>query len=148
MQVQNIDAWWDELERLARVLGRVGPDEVCCEGLTPRQCSILRTLAAREGSRLSDLADAAAISPSAMTRVIEKLEEQNLVERVRGGQQDGRAAMVRISERGRKTRSRIDRLMQERTAAILAAIPAEERPAVLRALRTLNNALETTCCCI
>ena len=55
MQIQNIDAWWDELERLARTLGQVGPDEVCCEGLTARQCSILRTLAEREGSRLSQI---------------------------------------------------------------------------------------------
>ena len=40
----SIDAWWDQLERLERVLMCVGPDEVCCEGMTPRQTSILRTL--------------------------------------------------------------------------------------------------------
>ena len=24
--------WLDELERLGRILGQIGPDEVCCEG--------------------------------------------------------------------------------------------------------------------
>jgi hypothetical protein len=43
-------SWWDELERLARILGQIGPDEVCCEGLTQRQCAILRTLVAQEGA--------------------------------------------------------------------------------------------------
>jgi DNA-binding MarR family transcriptional regulator len=146
-EVPNLDSWWQELERLARVLGRIGPDEICCDGLTSRQASILRTLAAREGSRLTDLAEAACLSPSAMTRVVEKLEAQGMVQRVRGAQDDGRAGMVRITERGRQVRASIDRLMQERTAAILAAIPAEDRQAVLHCLQRLNQALEATACC-
>ena len=66
-----IKNWWDELERLARILGQVGPDEVCCEGLSQRQCSILRILVAQEGARISDLAATSGITPSAMTRVLE-----------------------------------------------------------------------------
>src|SRR5512133_3964182 len=91
---QIIDGWWNEFERLSRALGQVGPDEVCCEGLTPRQTSILRTLVAQEGARLMDLAARSGISASAMTRVVERLEKLGLVQRVRGQQQDGRAAMV------------------------------------------------------
>src|SRR5712692_5528190 len=94
---KEVAAWSAELERLARVLNRVGPDEVCCEGLTPRQCGILRTLADKQGARLSDLAKEAGITPSAMTRVLEKLEAQNLVQRVRGAAEDGRAADVAVS---------------------------------------------------
>src|SRR4051795_8783318 len=96
-----VQHWWDELERLARILGQVGPDEVCCEGLSQRQCSILRTLVEQEGSRLSDLAASSGITPSAMTRVLEKLELRGLVERVRGTHEDGRAAKVRITAEGR-----------------------------------------------
>src|SRR2546429_1042920 len=77
-------SWSEELEQLSRVLGRVGPDEVCCEGMTRRQCSILRTLVDKLGARLSDLAADSGITPSAMTRVLERLEAQGLVQRVRG----------------------------------------------------------------
>jgi len=143
----EIQRWWDELERLGRVLGRVGPDEVCCDGLTQRQTSILRTLVQQEGARLSDLAQASGISPSAMTRIIEKLEKQGLVQRVRGAQQDGRAAMVRITPSGRKLRARLDRLMEERSQAIMAAVPAAQRAQVLDALRVLNRAMEAAPCC-
>ncbi|MGZ4827725.1 MAG: MarR family transcriptional regulator, partial [Terriglobales bacterium] len=64
------------------------------------------------GARLSDLAAASRITPSALTRNLEKLEKLGMVERVRGGQQDGRAAMVKITSAGRKARRRIDQLMR------------------------------------
>src|SRR5664279_5753653 len=101
---ESTKQWWDELERLGRVLGQIGPDEVCCEGLSQRQCAILRTLVAQEGARISDLAASSGITPSAMTRVLEKLEARGLVERVRGAHEDRRAAMVRITATGKRTR--------------------------------------------
>jgi DNA-binding MarR family transcriptional regulator len=142
-----VAGWSSELERLARVLNRVGPDEVCCEGMTPRQCSILRTLAARQGARLSDLAAEAGITPSAMTRVLEKLEAQKLVQRVRGTAGDGRSANVAITRHGRQIRARIDKLMQKRTRTIVSAIPAGFRPQLFAALRMLNQTLGPDGCC-
>jgi len=142
-----IQSWSDELERLARGLNRVGPDEVCCETLTPRQCGILRTLADHPGAQLSQLAREAAITPSAMTRAIETLEAQNLVRRVRGHKEDGRAASVQITERGRATRQRIQRLMRKRAKAIFSAIPAGFRPQLLASLRMMNQSLEPGGCC-
>lgn len=139
--------WWAELERLSRALGRVGPDEVCCGGLTPRQTSILRTLVASEGARLSDLAQQSGITPSAMTRVLEKLEAHGLVERVRGAQSDGRAAIVRITPQGRKVREDLDRLTLERADKIFRDISEDERENVVRALKVLSSALEKAGCC-
>src|SRR3981189_2189583 len=110
----QVQQWWDELERLSRILGQVGPDEVCCDGLSQRQCSILRTLVAQEGARISDLAASSGISPSAMTRVLEKLEARKLVERVRGAQADGRAATVKITAAGPKVREQLDHTMRAR----------------------------------
>jgi DNA-binding MarR family transcriptional regulator len=147
LRTSQIAGWSAELEQLARVLNRVGPDEVCCEGMTPRQCSILRTLSARQGARLSDLAADAGITPSAMTRVLEKLEAQKLVQRVRGTAGDGRAANVAITRHGRQVCARIDKLMQERTSSIVSAIPAGFRPQLLAALRMLNQTLGPDGCC-
>jgi DNA-binding MarR family transcriptional regulator len=139
--------WWDELERLARILGQIGPDEVCCEGLSQRQCAILRTLVAQEGARLSDLATSSGITPSAMTRVLEKLEARGLVERVRGTQSDGRAAIVRVTLAGRRTRKQLDALMRERTSRIMQSLPAKRRSQILEALHFLNDAIESAGCC-
>jgi len=142
-----IQRWWDELERLARTLGQIGPDEVCCAGLSQRQCAILRTLVTQEGARIADLAASSGISPSAMTRVLEKLEARQLVERVRGAQHDGRAALVRITTKGRRTRAQLDALMRRRTGQIVAAVPEAQRAAVLRALAALNRAMQSADCC-
>jgi|GEM_PF-1076097 DNA-binding MarR family transcriptional regulator len=139
--------WWDELERLARILGQIGPDEVCCDGLSQRQTAILRVLVASEGARLMDLAAMSGITPSAMTRVLEKLESRGLVERVRGAHPDGRAAMVRITAAGRRTRKQLDELMRDRTHTIIEAIPPKQRAEVLSALELLNNAIESAGCC-
>ncbi len=143
----TIQRWWNELERLGRILGQVGPDEVCCDGLSQRQTTILRILVSSEGSRISDLAAMSDITPSAMTRVLEKLEKRGLVERVRGAQTDGRAAMVRITAQGRKTRKVIDELMRQRSQQILGTIPESERNGVLKALQLLNDAIESSGCC-
>jgi DNA-binding MarR family transcriptional regulator len=143
----QLAAWSLELERLARVLNRVGPDEVCCESLTPRQCGILRTLVDKQGARLSDLAAESCITPSAMTRVLERLEAHGLIQRVRGASEDGRAAVVAITERGRALRGRIDQLMLDRTRTILKGIPAGFRPQLLAGIRMLNQALGPEGCC-
>jgi len=145
--MQDVQQWSQELERLSRLLGSLGPDEVCCEGLTTRQCGILRTLAAGEGARISELAAAASISPSALTRVLEKLEARQLVKRVRGAVQDGRAATVAITQQGRHVRGKIDQLMLDRTRTILSAFPPGLQPQLLAAIRLLNQALAPGGCC-
>ncbi len=143
----TVQTWWDELERLARLLGQIGPDEVCCDGLSQRQTAILRVLVTSEGARLMDLAALSGITPSAMTRVLEKLEARGLVERVRGAHHDGRAAMVRITPAGRSTRELLDELMRSRTQTIIDAIPNQQRTEVLTALELLNSAIERAGCC-
>jgi len=142
-----LQGWWDELERLSRILGQIGPDEVCCDGLSQRQTAILRVLVSSEGARLTDLAALSGITPSAMTRILEKLEARGLVERVRGTHEDGRAAMVRVTAAGRRTRKLLDELMRSRTQTIMSAIPQKQRASVLNALALLNNAIERAGCC-
>jgi hypothetical protein len=44
-------------------------------------------------------------------------------------------------------RKRIDHLMQERTLAIVNAVPEEKRAVVLWAVRLLNEAMSSEGCC-
>lgn len=144
----SVREWWEEFEKLEWFLGRIGPDDICCGGLTPRQCAILRILTSGKGERLSDLAQATGITPSAMTRVLERLEKQGLLHRVHGGMEDGRASTIAITPHGRETRAQLDLLMTQRTEAILAAIPLDTRSEILTALRKLNKAFANSGCCV
>lgn len=143
----TVREWWEEFEKLAWFLGRIGPDDVCCGGLTPRQCAILRVLTTGKGERLSDLAEATGITPSAMTRAVERLEKQGLLHRVHGGMEDGRASTIAITPHGRETRAQLDQFMMRRTEAILAAIPLDARAEIFTALHKLNNAFASSGCC-
>jgi len=138
----RIDEWWKELERLSRGLGRIGPDDVCCEGLTARQCGLLRRLAQGEGMVLGELAQRAGITSSALSRALDRLEEAKLVARVWGAGKDGRAAVVQLTGAGKEVLERINRLMLARTQAVVESIPESTRPLVWRALMHLNHAVE------
>ena len=83
----------------------------------------------------------------ALEPLLKKLEARGLVERVRGTQTDGRAAMVRITLQGRNTRKQLDGLMRQRTSQIVDSIPEAKRTEVLNALQILNNAIEAAGCC-
>jgi DNA-binding MarR family transcriptional regulator len=139
--------WEAQFERLGWFLARVGPDEVCCGGLTPRQCAVLRILSMGKGERLSDLAEAVGISPSAMTRALDRMEKQGLLRRVHGSMDDGRAATVEITERGSDVCSQLEQLTKQSTTTVIAAIPVGSRPKVLHALQILNSAFENAGCC-
>jgi DNA-binding MarR family transcriptional regulator len=143
----SVREWWEEFEKLEWFLARIGPEEVCCGGLTPRQCAILCVLTSSKGERLSDLADAMGITPSAMTRVLERLEKQGLLQRVHGGMEDGRASTIAITSHGKHTRALLDQFMLQRTQEILQAIPVDSRAEILAAIRTLNKAFAVSGCC-
>ncbi len=143
----SIRQWREEIETLTWFLDRIGPEDICCGGLTPRQCAILRVLTSRRGEKLSDLAQATGITPSAMTRVIERLERQGLLTRVHGAMQDGRATTIIVTPRGKRSRGLLEQFMRKRIEAILAAIPVESRPEILEALRRLNEAIKMSGCC-
>jgi DNA-binding MarR family transcriptional regulator len=134
--------WWEQLERLSRGLGRIRPDEICCEGLTARQCSLLRLLAGSQGVVLGDLAQRAGVTASGLSRALDRLQELDLIERVRGANPDGRAALVQVTGAGRAVLERMDDLMRQRVAAVVQAIPESTRPLVWRALEPLIQAVE------
>ncbi len=143
----EVQDWWSEFEKLALFLSRIGPDDVCCGDLTPRQCEVLRVLNVGEGTRLSDLAAATGITASAMTRALERLEKQGLVRRVHGEMRDGRATTVELTHEGDDACCQFDNYMKQRTITVLSAIPESERKEILQSLRKLNKAFGKAGCC-
>ncbi len=119
----DVQEWWSEFDKLAWFLSRIGPDDVCCGDLTPRQCEVLRVLNVGEGTRLSDLAAATGITASAMTRALERLEKQGRVRRVHGEMKDGRATTVELTPEGNDACYQFDNYMKQRTTSVLSAIP-------------------------
>jgi DNA-binding MarR family transcriptional regulator len=125
---------------------RTGSGEDAAEGLEHAAILIVRHLSDRaalnltavltlgtldqEGPvRVTTLAAAAGIGQPSMTQMIQRLERQGLVTRVEDPE-DGRVALVNLSDAGRALRADHRRERRDRLAMLLTALPAEDEAAL------------------
>ncbi|MDT5389413.1 MAG: hypothetical protein QOE04_3054 [Mycobacterium sp.] len=88
----------------------------------------------REGPvRVTTLAAAAGIGQPSMTELVQRLERQCLVTRV-DDPEDGRAALVTITDAGRTPLDDQRRARRDRLAELLTALPAEDEAALTLAM--------------
>src|SRR5512141_1368827 len=87
---------WD----VRAILARLGPDEVCCDELTPRQCRVLRALGEDPERNLTALAEREGLTPSGMSRRVDPLVDAGYLVRARGRAADGRAIRLELTPRG------------------------------------------------
>jgi DNA-binding MarR family transcriptional regulator len=106
-------------------------------GLTQTQLSALGVIARSGPIRISDLAEIESVNPTMLSRVVAHLDEAGLVRR-RPDSEDRRAALVEVTEAGRRTH---DRLRAERgrvLADALAALTPSQRSLIEAALPALE----------
>jgi DNA-binding MarR family transcriptional regulator len=121
------DEFVDAFDTFAQAIRRARGTTVDHPGhLTFSQYALLRTLAGRDGARVSDLAGQAAVTPSTATRILDALERRAIVSRTRSPH-DRRGVTVRLTDAGRLALDRQDAWMQGRQRAFYASLPAQER---------------------
>lgn len=130
---------------------RTGTGDDAAEGLEQAAILIVRHLSDRAGLnmtalmtlstldqegpvRVTTLAESAGIGQPSMTQMIQRLERQGLVTRVEDPE-DGRAALVSLSDAGRALRADHRRERRERLAMLLTALPAEDEAALNLAMQ-------------
>jgi DNA-binding MarR family transcriptional regulator len=123
--------------RVARRLRTSGDPE----GLTATQSSVLATLVRQGPMRAGDLADAEALNPTLLSRVLGHLEGRGLV--ARGPDpEDGRATLARPTPDGRRL---VERLRERRAALLvewLGGLTPAGRASLLAALPALEELAE------
>ena len=89
----------------------------------------------REGpARVTALAAAASIGQPAMTELVQRLERQSLVTRV-DDPEDGRAALVTITNAGRALLDEQQRDRRDRLAELLTGLPEDDEVTLTLAMR-------------
>jgi len=123
----------DAVQRIGRRLRTSSADE----GLTATQSSVLATMVRQGPMRAGDLAEAEAVNPTMLSRVLAHLEEEGLAERG-PDPEDGRCTLVGATDAGRRligrvrTRraalllARLEQMPGDKVAALRAALPALE----------------------
>jgi DNA-binding MarR family transcriptional regulator len=107
------------------------------EGLTATQSSALTTLVREGPRRAGDLAEAEALNPTMLSRVLAQLERRGLVAR-EPDPEDGRATVARATAEGRRL---VERLRARRAAMLLGwlkDLTDAERASLMAALPALE----------
>ena len=122
------------LARIARSIDRQTPTE----GLTLSQMWVLGSVSRLGPIGMTELADFEGINPTMLSRLVGKMADAGLLERV-PDERDGRAVRVRITEQGRALQDRLraerSRLFSER----LGELPAEHAEQLLAVLPVLEE---------
>src|SRR4051794_19378166 len=126
------------LMRAARAQRRRWRDSLAPWDLSPHQARALRVVSDRDGTRISDLAEALHIAPRSATEVADGLEERGLVQRT-PDPGDRRAVVLRVTAAGRRVREEADAARAADAQAMFGRLPAGDRVELARLLRSLAD---------
>lgn len=125
--------------RLARFFNQLMREQLGCGPVTVQQCYTLEALADGPLS-MKDLAAEVALHQSTLTRVVEKLEKQNLVQRTRMPDNQ-RSVEVNLTDSGKQTHAFLDAAGSQMISDLLDLIPKERQVAIVDAMEELANLL-------
>ncbi|MGY1839263.1 MULTISPECIES: MarR family winged helix-turn-helix transcriptional regulator [unclassified Modestobacter] len=128
----------DLLMRVARTLRRRFIATLAPWDLSPHQARALRVVCARDGVRLSELAEALRIAPRSATEVADGLAERGLVART-ADPGDRRAVVLVPTEAGRTVQHEVDEARAADSTELFARLSAEDRATLERILRQLTD---------
>lgn len=106
-------------------------------GLTSTQFRLLNLIDSNKGQRLTTLSDRLLRSKSQLTRVVDALEENGLVERTIDPQ-DRRAQHVVLTKSGQTLREQVNREHQKSLEARLGVLDADQQQTLVNALNKLK----------
>jgi DNA-binding MarR family transcriptional regulator len=122
-------------------------DVFCC-GMTIAQAATLETLRLEGPLRMGELGRRLGITPSTLTRNLQRLLDAGYLKRETDGS-DGRAAVVALTAAGRKQADKLERQEESFAGEILERIDPGHRDAVVARLGDLLIAVRaaTQSCC-
>lgn len=143
---ETVDGSAGEVELAARMRLAIGRlhrrfSRRAVGGLTPSQLSVLVTVEQHGPLRLGDLATREVITPPTVTRLVASLQDRDLVDRVTDPE-DGRAALIEVSEAGHAL---LEEIRRERTAFIaqrIARLDPQTRAQVAAAVAMLEQLID------
>ncbi len=117
----------------ARLLAQLLATHISEHGVAPGQFAQLLALYKRDGQTPAELCAAVAIEPGTMTKTLQRMERDGLVER-RTDPDDGRRVRIQLTERARELETVFRSVIANINAQALHGLSADERRSFMRAL--------------
>lgn len=111
------------------------------EGLTIAQVRALFALDGREPATAGEIAEAARLSPAAVSGMLDELERDGIVLRQRS-EGDRRRVLVTLTDEGRAVLKKRRRVWLKRWEAALADLPERDLEAAAEVMRRLSSMLD------
>lgn len=111
------------------------------DGVTLRQSVLLAAIAEADGASQSDLVSATGVDRSTLAEMMARMEQKGVIVRA-AAEDDGRAKSVSLTAEGRRRLEGALPAMREVDRALLAALPASQRPAFRATLLALAEAAD------
>ena len=138
----QLNAWASLIQAHSVLVGRLERDLLDQRSLPLSWYEVLLHLSrAPEGAmRMQDLSEAVLLSKSGMTRLIDRMEERGLVERIRVPD-DRRVVLVRVSPEGARMRDEIEAIKQDQMRSILGNLDVDQLTRLVGAVGDLRGAV-------
>lgn len=140
----------ENLRELIRILVRnldvLEKSDVSCCGVTITQCHTIVEIGRKKKVSLIELADLLGLDKSTMSRTINNLVEDGLVNRDLDAE-NRRYVSIQLSSKGIEVFNNIEESMETYYNSILNSIPENKRSQVLESLNLLTAAVKENKCC-
>ena len=127
------------LREVARLHVRAQRATLACEGASGTACTILTELGRARSMTLAQLARRLRLDKGWTSRAVDQLVGASLVAKV-AGDGDRRTIALSLTSTGRAEHRRIEGLLNDQVARVVARVPAARRATVMRALAALHDA--------
>ena len=109
--------------------------------LTPRQLTVLMTVASDEGVSQTKLVEASGIDRSTLADLVRRLCRKGFLQRKRK-REDARSYAVKLTDEGRRVLSAAGPAARRVDERVIGALPGKQREAFLTALASIVDALQ------
>jgi len=140
----------ENLRELIRILVRnldvLEKSDASCCGVTITQCHAIVEIGRMKKVSLVDLAELLGLDKSTMSRTINNLVEDGLVNRDLDSE-NRRYVSIQLTNKGTEVFNNIEESMDSYYSSIFSSIPENKRSQVLESLKLLTAAVKENKCC-
>ena len=137
----NINLFREMMRRLQREAGWQMKSDASCCGVTVAQCHALLEVEKNGEISLVDLADRLGLDNSTLSRTVDSMVQEKLVER-RANPHDRRYISIILTERGKEICNGINQTFNRYYSGVLDLVPEGKRSQVMESVNLLAAALQ------
>jgi DNA-binding MarR family transcriptional regulator len=149
VESKSIELFRAKLRGIERAVWMQTKSEALCCGVTMAQCHAIMEIGEAGELNLKDLSARLGLDNSTLSRTVESLVQDGLAERTPSAE-DRRATVIRLNEKGRAARDRINSTWNRICRDMLRGIPKEKHNQLIESVSIVAELLAGCCtqCCV